>query len=331
MPYILSEKIRVGISACNAGARVRWNRAGWDRLKALDRELSNFIWTPVCPEAMAGLGVPRDPIRLAGGNGDDFWAGNADIKNRSGRNVSADVRTGTQVCMDTLRRAGVEAFIFMEGSPTCGVYRTTLKNKRLGKPPGTFGSLLLKEDLFLIPAIDLESPVKWWDWRRRLHAFCWLKRQELTEKQQLYDIWHNFKFLCQEVDDKEAREIGSILAGMPKRFETSFAEEWRKRVLCLLRRPSSIERISAVMRKHFAYYRKHVAGGAEAAGAARTAAGPGDAVPASGQDGPEELPTPPHPEMSRHKFVGELLEMEKRAVREDFLFGGTPVIFRGNR
>lgn len=327
MPYILSEKIRVGVSACNAGARVRWNRAGWDRLKSLDRELSNFIWTPVCPETMAGLGVPRDPIRLAGGNGDDFWAGTADIKNRSGRNVSADVRIGTQVCMDTIRRAGVEAFIFMEGSPTCGVYRTTLKNKRLGKPPGTFGSLLLREDLFLIPAIEMESPVKWWDWRRRLHAFCWLGRQALTGKQQLYDIWHNFKFLCQEIDEPEAREIGSILAGMPKRFETSFAEEWRKRVLRLLRRPSSIERISAVMLKHFAYYRKHVAGGAP-----EVEEGP-EAVTESTEveTGPGELPTPPHPEMSRHKFVAELLEMEKRAVREDFLFGGTPVIFRENR
>jgi uncharacterized protein YbbK (DUF523 family) len=61
MPYILSEKIRVGVSACNAGARVRWNRAGWDRLKSLDRELSNFIWTPVCPETMAGLGTHRCP------------------------------------------------------------------------------------------------------------------------------------------------------------------------------------------------------------------------------------------------------------------------------
>lgn len=322
MPYILSEKIRVGVSACNAGARVRWNRAGWDRLKSLDRELSNFIWTPVCPETMAGLGVPRDPIRLSGGNGDDFWAGNADIKNRGGRNVSADMRTGVQVCLDTIRRAGAEAFIFMEGSPTCGVYRTTLKNKRLGKPPGAFGSLLLQEDLFLIPAVDMESPVKWWDWRRRLHAFCWLKRQELTGKQQLYDIWHNFKFLCQEIDDRDAREIGSVLAGMPKRFETTFAEEWRKRVLYLLRRPSSIERISAVMRKHFAYYRKHVAGEAETAD---------EAGSEDGHGGPTELPRPPHPEMSRHKFVAELLEMEKRAVREDFLFGGTPVIFRGGR
>jgi uncharacterized protein YbbK (DUF523 family) len=337
--YTLTEKIRLGVSACNFGARVRWNRKGWDRLEAIGRERLDYKWTPVCPEINSGLGVPRRPIRLVGGSGRELWDGEARIKSRGGEKLTEQVKRGARISLEILRNAKVQAFVFMEGSPTCGVYRTTLKNQRLGRPPGTFGSLLLREDLFLIPAIDMESPVKWWDWRRRLHAFCWLKGQELEDKQQIYDIWHNFKFLCQEIDDREAREIGSILAGMPKRFEVSFAEEWRKRVLRLLRRPSSIERISAVMQKHFAYYRKHVAGGtspAEAAGAGESGGavkgGAGAAGGAgSGETAPGELPRPPHPEMSRHKFVGELLEMEKRAVREDFLFGGTPVIFRETR
>jgi hypothetical protein len=135
MPILIEERIRIGVSACNAGARVGWNRAGWDRIAAIRREMTGFIWTPVRPEVMSVFGVPRDPVRLSGGNGHDLWQGTARMKNRS------------------------------------GVYRTTLKNKRLGNPPGVFGSLLLQEDLFLIPAVDLESPIKWWDWRRRLHAF----------------------------------------------------------------------------------------------------------------------------------------------------------------
>jgi len=31
MEYILREPIKIGISACNFGAKVRWNNVGWDR------------------------------------------------------------------------------------------------------------------------------------------------------------------------------------------------------------------------------------------------------------------------------------------------------------
>ena len=306
MPILIHEKIRIGVSACNAGARVRWNRAGWDRIAPLNREMTSFVWTPVCPEVMSGFGVPRDPVRLSGGDGRDLWKGTARMKNRSGEDLTDKIRAGCRDCFQTLKRAGVEAFVFMEGSPTCGVYRTTLKNRRLGHPPGVFGALLLEEDLFLIPALDLESPIKWWDWRRRLHAFCWLKRLEIASKEELYTAWHHLKFLCQEVDLQEARRIGAWLADLPKRFSQDQAEAWKSATLRLLRRPSSFRRISSIMQKHYAHYRKHFNPEAQ------------------------DLKAPVQ-EMSKHRFVEELLAMEKRAVTEGYDFEGAPVLFREKR
>ena len=304
MTYVLTERIRIGISACNYGAMVRWNRRGWDRTANLGREEGHFIWTPVCPEVMAGMGVRRMPVSLSGGNGDAVWSGKGKMTMRGSGNVTEQIRAGATACIEAVHRAGCEAFAFMEGSPSCGVYRTTLKNRRLGKPPGVFGSLLLKEELFLISALDLESPVKWWDWRRRLLAFVWLKRADITGKKELYDAWYHLKFICQEVDEPAARKIGRKLAAAPKRLTREFVDEWRHEVLLLLRRPSTIPRITAAMRKHYAHYRKHTAPGAE---------------------------TPPLPrdEMSRQKFVDSLHEMEKRAALDDFLFAGTPVVFGG--
>jgi uncharacterized protein YbbK (DUF523 family) len=306
MPILIHEKIRIGVSACNAGARVRWNRAGWDRIAPLNREMTSFVWTPVCPEVMSGFGVPREPVRLSGGNGKDLWKGTARMKNRSGQDLTERIRAGCQECLQALTRAEVEAFVFMEGSPSCGVYRTTLKNKRLGNPPGVFGALLLEEDLFLIPALDLESPIKWWDWRRRLHAFCWLKRLEIASKDQLYSAWHHLKFLCQEVELQEARRIGAWLAGLPKRFSAEAAGAWRTETLRLLRKPSSFRQISSIMQKHYAHYRKHF--------------------------NPEvqDLKAPVS-EMSKYKFVEQLLAMEKKAVTEGYDFEGAPVLFREKR
>jgi hypothetical protein len=252
---------------------------------------------------MSGLGVPREPIRLVSGNGADFWNGKAGIRNKKGEDVGELMRAGLLSCLQALERAEIEAFVFMEGSPSCGVYRTTLKNRRLGKPPGAFGALLLERDFFLIPALDLESPLKWWDWRRRLHAFCWLKRQVIGSKDQMYEIWHHLKFLCQEVDAQEARRIGSALANLPKRFSAALAQRWKSDTLKLIRKPSTLKRITAVMQKHYAHYRKHF-----------------DPSAADVQA--------PTSDLSKHRYVEELNKMEKRAILEGFEFEGTPVLFR---
>lgn len=278
---------------------------GWNRVEQLDREKSSFIWVPVCPEISSGMGVPRDTIKLIEGNGDDFWEGKARVKSRSGKDVSEDIRKGSLRSLETIMDSGCEAFVFQEGSPTCGVYRTTLKNQRLGKPPGVFGSLLLKEDIFLIPAEDLASPVKWWDWRRRLHAFVWLKRQEISSKQELYDIWHQFKFLCQEVDTEYAKEMGAKIANM-KGFDSTLIAEWKSETLKLLRQPSTFRKIFGIMTKHWGHYNKHFEGKTE------------------------KIPSLDD-EVAKAKFVAQLNEMEKRAFIEGYGFAGVPVIFRGER
>ena len=66
---VIHDKITIGISACCMGSPVRYNNKGWDMLATLGREKQDFMWCPVCPETMSGLGVPRDPIHLSGGDG----------------------------------------------------------------------------------------------------------------------------------------------------------------------------------------------------------------------------------------------------------------------
>lgn len=304
MTHIIKEKIRIGVSACNFGAKVRYNRKGWDRVAGLGREMSAFIWTPVCPEAMSGLGVPRAPMKLVNGNGDDFWNGDAAVENKKGENVSRQVREGALSALDCLKRAGVEAFVFMEGSPSCGVYRTTLKNQRLGKPPGVFGSLLLREEYFLIPALDLDSPLKWWDWRRRLHAFVWIKRASFASKQEIMEIWHDFKFLCQEISRPRADALGRQIADMPKKLGEEYVSGIRKGILEILRLPSSVARIKASAEKQMAFYCKRK-GVCE-----------------------EKLPAS---DSGKKLFFERLITLEKKAIASGIDYGIVPVIYRDSR
>ena len=243
MENTLNEKIKIGISACMYGAKVRYNSKGFDILGYLKREKNDFLWTPICPEVMSGLSVPRSSIRLIGGNGFEFWERKAQVKNRFGKNVSSVLRAGTLSCFETLKRVDVDAYVFMEGSPTCGIYRTTLKKESLGKPPGVFGALLLKEQMFLIPALDLQSPLKWWDWKRRLVAFTWFKRKKLNKISELLECWEILKVLCQEIDEKYFKSIGKTLGGFSNETDSNEFEKVQIEILNILRRPSNPKKI----------------------------------------------------------------------------------------
>lgn len=168
----------------------------------------------------------------------------------------------------------------------------------LGKPPGVFGSLLLKERIFLIPVLDLESPWKWWDHTRRMHAFVWLKKVEITSKKDIYEVWHALKFICQEID--------RALAKLPGKLKPADIELWRGRTLDLLRRPSTLKRIQSVMFKHYAHYRKMFG------------------LKVLEAQAPSDM-------LGKAAFVTELIKMERKAADQGYLFAGRPVLYRPGR
>lgn len=303
---VIHEKITIGISACCMGSPVRYNNKGWDMIVNLGREKSDFNWCPVCPETMAGLGVPRDPIHLSGGDGSMVWQDEALVKNRRGRDVTEEVKLGCMSCLETLKRSGASAYIYMDGSPTCGVYRTSLKKQKRGNPPGIFGAKLLEEEMFLIPATDVQSPIKWWDWRRRLLAFHWFKTLPLNTKDDLYRAWYVVKFLCQEIDDEWARKMGRKLADLGKIVEEETVLEIRKEILETLRKPSTVSKITHSLWKNYAFYRKTK----------------GETV--------EGIHSP---DFRRNvtSIAKELLLMERTAFEEEVFFASSPVIYRDKR
>ncbi|WHH60095.1 DUF523 and DUF1722 domain-containing protein [Petroclostridium sp. X23] len=303
---IINERIAIGISACCMGCPVRYNGKGWDMLKIIGREKSDFKWCPVCPESMAGLGVPREPIHIAGAEGSKIWTEEAEVKNRKGENVTAQIKEGTLVCLEALNRANASAYVYMEGSPSCGVYRTTLKKQKRGNPPGILGSLLLKYGFFLIPASDLQSPLKWWDWRRRLLAFTWVKGIKIENKSDLYSIWYKLKFLCQELDEPWARKMGRKLADLREDQFGKFIEDFRQEVMEVFRKPSTTRKITNSLWKNYSHYRK-VSG--------KTVA---------------EINSP---EFKRNitSIAKELIKMERTAIDDKILFGTSPVLYREER
>ncbi len=306
MSIVEERRISIGISACVYGCKTRYNGKGIDVLGLFGREKESFVFTPVCPEVQSGMGIPRNPISLRGGCGSDVWKGEAKVKNRGGEDVTEAVKDGCICCMNTLEKAKVDAFVFMEGSPSCGVYRTSLKGRRLGNPPGIFGALLLEKRIFLIPAADLQSPIKRWDWIRRLFAFTWLKSVPIENKKDMYSMWHALKFICQEIDNEKSREIGRRIAALEKDLDIEYAEALRDEILEMLRKPSTPAKIKQMLWKSYTYYKKNYK---------------------------REIESINEPKALRNmtEVVKELSTMELAAFKEGFIFGASPVMFREGR
>ena len=303
-PVIINDKPMIGISACCMGCPVRYNARSYDMLKHIGREKGDFRWVPVCPECLAGLGVMRDPIHIAGENGTAVWQGTAKVKSRGGRDVTDQMIAGAKAAEDNLKRAGVKAFVYMDGSPSCGVYRTTLRKQSRGRPPGVFGSLLDQGGYFLIPALDLQSPVKWWDWRRRLLAYLWLQDVQLSSRKDVYDVWYRLKFICQEIDDNWARQNGRMLANLDKQAGTEVFEQFRRETANLLRKPSTTPKIKGSLLKNYAHYRKKTG---------------------------QTVPDIQAPDARRNvtSMARELMIMERASAEAGYFVGTAPVLYSG--
>lgn len=312
MAELITRRVSIGISACVYRCPVRYNGKAFDALATIGRERADFSFTPVCPECMAGLGVPRDPIHLTG-TGQEVLAGEANVRDRRGHVVTDRVVAGSREAIGVLERAGVRAVIVKEASPTCGVFRARVGKRRqetsLGS--GVFGAMLLETGWFLIPDRALANPLLWWDWRRRLHAWLWLSDREIVRASQLYDAWHVIKFVLQETDRSFADAMGRRLAALPKRPPVTVLETLRDEMLDALRKPSTRPRIRQAMFKTYVHAKKK---------------GRLDGV-----DLHDLTVDSPQVGANIDKIAQDLTKLERISFENDLLFGTSPVIFREGR
>lgn len=306
---IITRKVPIGISACVYRCPVRYNGKAFDALATIGRERADFAFTPVCPECMAGLGVPRMPVHLTG-PGQEVVAGDARVKDRRGHDVTQALVDGSRACMDALERAGVRAVIVKESSPSCGVFRARVGRKRQEQVEGSgvFGAMLLSTGWFLIPDNALANPLLWWDWRRRLHAWLWLSDREITRASDLYQAWHVVKFIIQETNRPLADAIGRTLAALPKGAGSDLLEPARRQILEALRTPSTKPRIRAALFKTWTHAQK--TGQLE------------------GVDVHDLSVGSPDTRANVDEVAAQLVKLERISFENDLLFATSPVVFR---
>ena len=107
------------VSACLAGRACRFDGSAANE-GAVERLVAEGRAVLVCPEVDGGLGTPRPPAEITGGDGADVLAGRARVVTRSGTDVTAAYVAGAQRALAAAREAGAKVAILKARSPSCG-------------------------------------------------------------------------------------------------------------------------------------------------------------------------------------------------------------------
>jgi len=136
------------VSACLAGIDCTYT--GKNKLKpSIKKMVDDGIAIPVCPEAMGGMGIPRENSEIVGGDGSDVLKGRARVITISGRDVTKTYIRGARAALSIARIYGIKKAVLKSKSPACGAGRIYDGSftKKLKKGSGVTASLLCQKGI----------------------------------------------------------------------------------------------------------------------------------------------------------------------------------------
>ena len=137
------------VSQCLLGEKCKYN-GGDNYHKQLVSFLEDKDYMGLCPEVMAGLGVPRQPVECLGDK----------VITEDGKDMTAIYLLGVEKVMERIATLPISLAILQSRSPTCGVcqiYDGSFQ-KRLIRGKGLLAKRLEQAN---IPLLDIKEWEKW--------------------------------------------------------------------------------------------------------------------------------------------------------------------------
>jgi len=78
---------------------------------------------PLCPEVLGGRPVPRVPCEIKGGSGADVLDGRAKVYEKTGADVTEEMKEGAALTAAAALRMGIKTAVLKSKSPSCGCGR----------------------------------------------------------------------------------------------------------------------------------------------------------------------------------------------------------------
>lgn len=214
------EKIKLGISTCLLGERVRYD--GGHKLDRFLRDtLGQYVeYVPVCPEVECGLPIPRESMHLEGDPSSPRL-----VTSRTHQDLTERMVQWAKKRVVELEKENLCGFIFKSDSPSSGMERVRIYNEKgmpVKKGIGIFAKIFMEH----FPLLPVEDEGRLHDPKIRenfIERIFTLKRwrEMLAKKPTLGNLvkFHTqHKFLILSHSPKHEQSMGRLVAkakGMP--------------------------------------------------------------------------------------------------------------------
>ncbi|MFT5659133.1 MAG: hypothetical protein ACI9KN_002416 [Gammaproteobacteria bacterium] len=253
-----SDKIKIGISSCLMGERVRFD-TGHKRNAYINAVLTPYFeFTSFCPEVEIGLGTPRAPLRLVT-FGDE-------VRCVGTRDPELDVTQKLYQAADQSKswHKHLSGYILKKDSPSCGMERVRLYK---GDTPGRKGVGLYADrmmqnfpDLPVEEEGRLEDPVLRENFIQRVYIYR--RWQDLMEEpfsiRSVEQFHARHKYIYMSHDPLLARELGAWLAQNQQTDLPTLAAEYLSKAMTLLKQTATRKGHTNTLQHIQGYLREHL-------------------------------------------------------------------------
>lgn len=220
------EKLKIGVSACLLGHKVRYN--GGHQLNHFIRDiLGQYMeFVPVCPEVECGLPIPRETLRLVGSETLPRL-----VASRSGTDHTERMRTWAENKVQLLENENLCGFIFKKDSPSSGLYRVKVYSDQ-GMPRNIGTGLFAQAFTRHFPLLPVEEDGRLNDARLRENfiesVFVCKHFRDLgaaiPNRGALVDFHTRHKLLLLAHSEEKYRLMGRFIANIPESIETAYRQ-----------------------------------------------------------------------------------------------------------
>ncbi len=259
----MSEKIRVGVSACLLGEKVRYD-GSHKRSPLLVDILEPYLeYVPVCPEVGCGMSVPREALRLVGNDVEHPRL----VTRKTGIDYTEQMRAWVRRELERLASLDLCGFIFMPKSPSSGMERVKVYNEKgfpVAKGVGVFARMFM-ERFPLLPVEEngrLHDPGLRENFIRRLFVMQrW--RTLLQEKKSLgglVEFHTRHKYMIMSQSPKMYTSLGKLVAAGRQWNLDELFDEYFVQLTAALTFKATIKKNVNVLMHIMGYFKRDLTG-----------------------------------------------------------------------
>jgi uncharacterized protein YbgA (DUF1722 family)/uncharacterized protein YbbK (DUF523 family) len=255
---MLEEKIRLGVSSCLLGEKVRFD-GGHKLDRFLTETLGRFVeFVPVCPEVEMGLPTPRETLRLVG-------EPNAQrlVFSKSGEDITETMTSWAQTRVAELEKEDLCGFVFKSKSPSSGMERVKLYDRN-GVPNKHGVGLFAQAFMAHFPLLPVEEDGRLHDPHLRenfiesifvLQRWREVLRGGMT-RGKLVDFHTRHKLLILSHSTDIYRQMGKLVAGTDKLKDRELFESYLALLMKALRLRTTIPKNVNVLQHVLGYFKQ---------------------------------------------------------------------------